>query len=109
MTWTIPRRRLRPINRNGKRTMPKKDPTPWWPRAALTVLSLAAAISVVVLLRDLVERRYAWPPTAPRVVLLNRPQWMSAALAEQIVDTARPVGIRSVFDRQLLVDTATAL
>jgi hypothetical protein len=90
--------------------MPKKNPTPSrWPRAGLIVLSLAAAISMVVLLRDLVERRYAWPPTAPRVVLLNRPQWMSAALAEQIVDTARPVGIRSVFDRQLLVDTATAL
>ena len=89
--------------------MPKKEQTPWWPRAALAVLTVAVAVSLVVLLRDLVERRYAWPPTAPRVVLLNRPAWMSAALADQILDTARPVGIRSVFDRQLLVDTANAL
>ena len=34
---------------------------------------------------------------------------MSQGLAEQILDTARPIGIRSVFDRQLLVDTATDL
>jgi hypothetical protein len=72
-------------------------------------MTLAVGVAGIVLLRDLVERRYAWPATAPRVTLADRPAWMSNALAEQIIDTARVVGVHSVFDQQILVQTANAL
>ena len=42
-------------------------------------------------------------------MLLNRPAWMSDALAKRISDAARPAGAHSAFDHQLLVDTARAL
>jgi hypothetical protein len=86
----------------------KKEPSHWLP-LTVTVFGVAAAICCVVLLRDQVERRYAWPMTGARVELVDRPAWMSTALADQILDTARPIGIRSVYDRQLLIDTAAAL
>jgi hypothetical protein len=89
-----------------------KQPGGWqriWFRAALGVMSLLLFAAFIAVLRDLVERDYAVPPTAPRLVLANQPVWMTQALAEQIVDSARPVGIHSVFDRPLLVETAKAL
>src|ERR1700722_18240853 len=89
--------------------MPKTSDKQWWLRLIVGTLALAAVVCGVVLLQDLVERRYSWPPTGARVVLVDRPAWMSQALAAQIIDTARPVGIRSVYDRQLLMDTAVAL
>jgi hypothetical protein len=72
-------------------------------------MTLSVGIAAIVFLRDVVERRYAWPATAPRVTLANRPAWMSRALADQIIDTARVVGVHSVFDQQILVQTAKAL
>ncbi|HEX3356975.1 MAG TPA: hypothetical protein VHS31_08395 [Tepidisphaeraceae bacterium] len=54
--------------------------------------------------RDYVTRTVAFPPTPPKVVLLNRPAWMSDLLAEQIVRAAKPLGAHSAFDHQLLVD-----
>jgi hypothetical protein len=81
----------------------------WGLIAAVAAMSLAVGVAAVMLLRDLVENHYAWPPIAPRVVLVNRPPWMFQALAEEIINTARPVGIHSVFDRELLVQTAKDL
>src|SRR4030095_1577776 len=40
----------------------------------------------------------------PRVVLMNRPAWMSDLLAEEIVRAAKPVGAHSAFDHAVLVD-----
>src|SRR5450432_119600 len=60
-------------------------------------------------MRRYVERDIAFPEHPPRVVLKNRPIWMSDALAMQIVSSVRPFGTLSSFDRQLLIDTATVL
>jgi hypothetical protein len=91
--------------------MAKKESTggrPWL-IPAVAVMSLCLLVAAVVCLRDLVERRFALPEASPRVVLANQPAWMSQALAEQIIGTVRPVGLHSVFDRQLLVETAAAM
>jgi hypothetical protein len=81
----------------------------WWVRLLVAGMTVSIGVAAIAVLRDLIETRYAWPPTAPRVVLVNQPPWMSAALAQQIIDTARPVGVHSVFDRELLISTARAL
>jgi len=72
-------------------------------------MCISVVVAAVAVLRDLVETRYAWPATAPRIVLANRPAWMSDATAQKIIDTARPKGVHSVFDLQLLKETAGAL
>jgi hypothetical protein len=92
--------------------MPKSDSSSGglpWLIPAVMVMSLSVLVAAVVLMRDLVEKRFALPQTAPRVVLANRPPWMSQALAEQIIGTVRPVGLHSVFDRELLMETASAM
>jgi hypothetical protein len=53
-----------------------------------------------------VDRRLAFYDHAPKVVLKERPAWMSDFLAEQIAATAQPLGAHSTFDHQLLVDVA---
>src|SRR5450432_2298353 len=75
-----------------------------------------AAIVVMALLgvgfyfmRKHVERDLAFPDHPPRVVLKERPAWMSDALAIQIINSVKPSGLHSSFDRQLLVDTAAIL
>jgi len=60
-------------------------------------------------LRRYVERDVVFPDRPPRVVLKNRPAWMSDALAIQIIKTVKPAGTHSAFDRQLLQDTAMIL
>src|SRR4051812_10293527 len=54
--------------------------------------------------RDYVMRKVAFPSDPPRVVLVNRPAWMSDLLAEEIVRAAKPAGAHSAFDHQMLVD-----
>src|SRR4051812_32738232 len=54
--------------------------------------------------RDYVMRKVAFPSDPPRVVLVNRPTWMSDLLAEEIVRAAKPAGAHSAFDHQVLVD-----
>src|SRR5881398_349959 len=63
--------------------------------------ALAAAGYVA---RDYVTKKVAFPSDPPRVVLVNRPAWMSDLLAEEIVRNARPAGAHSAFDHQVLVD-----
>ncbi|WP_428937705.1 cell division protein FtsQ/DivIB [Fontivita pretiosa] len=60
-------------------------------------------------LRSYVEREVVFPQRPPKVVLKNRPAWMSDALAIQIINTVKPAGTHSAFDRQLLQDTAMIL
>jgi hypothetical protein len=45
----------------------------------------------------------------PKLVLKNRPVWMSDFLADQIAASAQPSGTHSAFDHQLLVDTVDLL
>ena len=54
-------------------------------------LVFAAALGAIgYFTRDYVARNVAFPGTPPRVVLQNRPVWMSDLLAEQIVRAAQP-------------------
>src|SRR5258707_1206109 len=69
--------------------------------AFLFVGSLAAACWFA---RDYVAKKVAFPSDPPRVVLVNRPAWMSDLLAEEIIRAAKPAGAHSAFDHQMLVD-----
>ena len=68
-------------------------------------LAFAAMLVVgVAYLRAHVEKRVVFPDRPPKVVLVNRPAWMSDFLAEQITSAVRPIGTHSAFDHQMLVD-----
>ena len=77
--------------------------------------SLAALVFLVLIgagfvrLRGYVEREVVFPHRPPTVVMKNRPAWMSDARAIQIINSVRPAGTHSAFDRQLLADTAAIL
>src|SRR4051794_9537638 len=80
------------------------------------VLNTTAALALIALLgvgfhymRRHVEKDIVFPDRPPKVVLKNRPAWMSEALAIQIVNSIKPAGTHSAFDRQLLVDPASIL
>ncbi len=69
--------------------------------ALLVVLGLAAAFYFA---RRYVERKLAFPSEPPKVVLTNRPPWMSDLLAQRIAASVRPAGAHSSFDHHILVD-----
>ena len=56
-----------------------------------------------------VEERVAYTRQRMYVVLKNRPAWMNDFLVEQIAQIARPTAPSSVFDHQLLENTAERL
>jgi hypothetical protein len=60
-------------------------------------------------MRRQVVRDITFPSRPPKVVLKDRPAWMSDALAAQIIRTIQPKGTHSAFDHQLLEDTAVIL
>jgi hypothetical protein len=104
----------------GKKTKPVKVKRPVDPEAARrrrkVVLHLTAAILFIGLAgvglrldKGYVEHKIVFSKQPPKVVLKNRPVWMSDFLAEQIVKSAQPNGTHSAFDHQLLVDTADLL
>ena len=80
-------------------------------------LAHATAVTLVVLgvgaglyyAKRHVDRRIAFYGRAPRVVLKDRPVWMSDYLADQITSCAQPLGAHSSFDHELLVDVADTL
>src|SRR5205823_7012482 len=77
---------------------------------SFAALFLIAACAVGLFFdRRYVEQKLVFPAQPPRVVLKNRPAWMSDFVAEQITKTARPVGTHSAFDHQLLIDTVALL
>jgi hypothetical protein len=103
----------------GKAKKPKplavKDPERV-KRVRRVCLHMLAAIMLVGWLgygyyriRQYVTRDVVFPDRPPKVVLKNRPAWMSDALAIQILNSVRPAGTHSSFDRQLLIDTASIL
>lgn len=60
-------------------------------------------------MRKYVESQVTAQDRPPKVVLKDRPAWMSDALAAQIIRSLQPAGIHSTFDRKLLVETAAIL
>lgn len=82
---------------------------------AIAIHTLAAGLFVglwiagLSLLRWHVATRLAFPPEPPRVVLKNRPVWMSDYLADQLAGLVRPRGAHSAMDRQLLQDAVLQL
>lgn len=56
-----------------------------------------------------VQRQVSAADQPPRVVIVNRPAWMSDFLADQIATTARPIGVHSAFDRQMLAEIEKSL
>jgi hypothetical protein len=83
------------------------------PRVAVHALITVTVVSAIVIVFRLsmlyVDRELAAPTRPPRMVLVNRPAWMSDILAEQIVNYAQPAGLHSSFNRQLLADTGNKL
>jgi hypothetical protein len=73
------------------------------------VIFASGIVSLFRISQIYVDRRLAFPSLPPRVVLTNRPAWMSDFLAEEIIKSTQPLGLHSAFDRQLLVDAAKAL
>ncbi|MGH7179612.1 MAG: hypothetical protein ACREJC_19715 [Tepidisphaeraceae bacterium] len=82
-------------------------------RAALHALAaialIASAFAGVWVLRRHVDKDVVYLNAAPRIVLKDRPIWMSDYLAEQIVASAQPLGAHSAFDHQLLVTVNDAI
>jgi hypothetical protein len=84
----------------------------WWRLALhllIGVIFISAAASLFRISQIYVDRRLAFPTRPPKIVLKDRPVWMSDFLADQIIQAAAPIGLHSAFDRQLLEDTAMAL
>jgi hypothetical protein len=77
--------------------------------AMIFIIFASAIASLFRISQIYVDRRVAFPTRPPKVVLANRPPWMSDFLAGQIVKSTQPIGLHSAFDRQLLADTANAL
>src|SRR5687768_6401818 len=73
------------------------------------VLFLGACAAGFYFLRRHVEHKLVFPNSPPKIVLKNRPAWMSDFLAGQIAKLARPGGTRSAFDHKLLVEVHSAL
>ena len=104
----------------AKKTKPVKVKKPMDPETAARLRRIGIHLTATVLFvgglgatlffdREYVEHKVTASPEPPKVVLKNRPVWMSDFLAEQIARTAQPNGTHSVFDHQLLVDTRELL
>jgi hypothetical protein len=77
--------------------------------ATIAVIFVSAFVSIFRICQIYVDRRIAFPDRPPKVVLVNRPAWMSDFLAGEIIKTTQPIGLHSSFNRQLLIDTAKSL
>lgn len=75
----------------------------------LVVLFIAVCSGALYLIYGHVDRKLTFPATPPKIVLKNRPAWMSDFLAEQIIKTAQPAGTHSSFSHQMLVDSEKML
>ncbi len=73
------------------------------------VIFVSGIVSLFRISQIYVDRRLAFPTRPPKVILANRPAWMSDFLDEQILKSTQPIGLHSAFDRELLIDTGKAL
>jgi len=87
-------------------------------QAALAQLLIKLTVSVILLgggafafvsMRQQVVDELAHPGAPPLLVLKNRPAWMSEALAEQIIRSARPKTAKSALDHQLVAEVGQIL
>jgi hypothetical protein len=77
--------------------------------ALIFVIFASATVALFRVCQLYVDRRLAFPTEPPRIVLANRPAWMTDYLAEEIIKTAEPIGLHSAFDHKLLVDIVNSL
>lgn len=87
-------------------------------QAALAQLLIKATIAVILLgggafafvsMRQRVVQDLSHPSSPPILVLKNRPAWMSEALAEQIIKSARPKSPKSALDHDLVAEVGQIL
>jgi hypothetical protein len=76
--------------------------------AGVFVLVVTCAVGLYYLRRH-VETKLTYPAAPPKVVLKNRPVWMTDLLANQICKLAQPLVSHSSFDEQMLKDTYAVL
>jgi len=106
--------------KSTKKVKPIKVRTPMDPQTKRKLrrfcLHLSGVVCLVVLcgiglysLRRHVETKLTYPAAPPKVVLKNRPAWMTDILAEQITKLAQPLVSHSSFDKQMLADTYAVL
>ncbi len=70
---------------------------------------VAVSVFGYIKMRDHVSREVAFRREAPKVILKDRPAWMSDGVAHKILAVATPDVAHSAFDHQLLVNTASLL
>ena len=73
------------------------------------VMAAAACWGGFYFLQRYVSRTVTFPRTPPRVVLLNRPAWMSDRVAQELLSLAGPTAAHGVFDQQMLKDACDLL
>ena len=56
-----------------------------------------------------VDDQVAMPTEAPAIVIKNKPRWMSEYLVQKIAASARPTGLHSAFDHDMLVKSREQL
>src|SRR4051812_18924098 len=87
------------------KNMLSAEQSAWLRKAAvhtsIVAVLLSGALVGLKYLKQYIDRRVVFYPRAPKVILKDRPAWMSDYLAEQIVTAAQPLGAHSTFDHQL--------
>ena len=82
-------------------------------RLVLKTIALVAVLAAIgggfTIARQHVERRFVYPSHPPKVVLTNKPAWMSEFLTNQIIAAVQPTTAHSAMDHQLLVDRTDLL
>src|SRR5438309_7158483 len=73
-------------------------------KLAILALVTGGTFTSLYVAKHKVEQKYAHPTAPPNVVLKERPAWMTDYLATRITAVARPHGLHSAFDHQLLID-----
>jgi hypothetical protein len=69
----------------------------------LSILLIGGAVGYSYV-RDYVEHKLTFATEPPRVVLKDRPVWMSDFLADQIVGRVQPATAGSAFDQRMLIN-----
>ena len=86
-----------------------KHPIRSFLKAVVLLAFVGASVYGYLRARDHVVKDVTFSQNPPKVVLKDRPSWMSDALASKIVRVAAPDVAYSAFDHQLLVNTASLL
>src|SRR3954468_13186857 len=78
-------------------------------KAVVTLAFVGGCVFGYLRTRDAVAGTITFRPVPPRVVLKERPAWMSDSLANKILRVAAPDVAHACFDHNLLVNTASLL